>query len=185
MVKQAALYVAAFFFPFFFPILFQVNLAKTGTRSFLLFILLGIFTPLQGFFNFFVFLRPRLISFRKKNPEISFVQAFLITAKFRNLKSSQVDTSADTISNEGNSGRVHELEPDEENDLIEWYCVIWIAEASWINFFMNSLISNEIFVRNSWAKIDWSWGLINKFWSSSFFSLKRIYYILFQHSLKF
>lgn len=119
MVKQAALYVAAFFFPFFFPILFQVNLAKTGTRSFLLFILLGIFTPLQGFFNFFVFLRPRLISFRKKNPEISFVQAFLITAKFRNLKSSQVDTSADTISNEGNSGRVHELEPDEENDLIE------------------------------------------------------------------
>lgn len=79
MVKQAFVYVIAYFLPFFFPIIFQITLVKKGKRNFIVWILVAIFMPLQGFFNCVVFIRPRILSYKKSNPDSSWTGAFLST----------------------------------------------------------------------------------------------------------
>ena len=99
IVKQSALYVAAFFFPIFFPTLYQVEIMMTGEQSFPIWILVAIFMPLQGFFNFIVFVRPRLISLRRREPDLSFKQALLITVKFISKQMPSSGTSSSGMEN--------------------------------------------------------------------------------------
>jgi len=75
---QAILYVMALIFTFFFA--FVYNLTR---RHYALYLLQVIFMPLLGFFNFFIFIRPRVVMTRQSKPELSFFQAFRIavTAK--------------------------------------------------------------------------------------------------------
>lgn len=72
---QAFLYVAAYFFTMTWAVIVRIlesNSPKeedeTG-RYFPLLVLTNIFTPLQGFFNLFVYSRPRYLRFRKENPD--------------------------------------------------------------------------------------------------------------------
>jgi len=78
MLTQAMLYVMALLITFFFAFLWQI--VKT---YFWLYLLEVTFTPLLGFFNFFIFIRPRVIMTMQNRPELSFFQAFYtaITAK--------------------------------------------------------------------------------------------------------
>ena len=87
VVKQAGVYVSAYFFPFFFPSVHYFYKSFAGRRSFALWITMSVFMPLQGFFNAIVFIRPRFISLREKNPEISFLKLFLVAIKISDLES--------------------------------------------------------------------------------------------------
>lgn len=74
---QAFLYVAAYFFTMTWAVIVRIlesNRPKeeeeTGT-FFPLLVLTNMFTPLQGFFNLFVYSRPRFLRFCEENPDKS------------------------------------------------------------------------------------------------------------------
>jgi len=68
-VKQALLYVAAFFLTFAFPCIAWVF----REYSFTLEVLAKIFYPLQGFWNFLLYIRPGVKEARRANPDKSLV----------------------------------------------------------------------------------------------------------------
>lgn len=78
---QAIVYALAYFLPTIFPLSFQVLLSKTGERNFVLWVFVGIFMPLQGFLNFFVYIRPRVLSLRSYNHDLTLWKAILLTVK--------------------------------------------------------------------------------------------------------
>ena len=73
---QCFLYVCAYFMYNVFRIAASASM-KSGKVVYPLWILAVIFSPLQGFFNFMVFIRPRVLGFREADSELSFRQAFL------------------------------------------------------------------------------------------------------------
>jgi len=75
---QAVLYVMALFLTFVFAFTFQI--VRT---YFWLYLLEVTFIPLLGFFNFFIFIRPRVVMTMLSRPELSFFQAVYtaVTAK--------------------------------------------------------------------------------------------------------
>lgn len=75
---QALLYVGGFFLTYIFPIInhfvfpaFSEPLTEHRTAIFTLAFLTKFFLPLQGFFNFIVYVRPRLRRLAHENPEDS------------------------------------------------------------------------------------------------------------------
>lgn len=81
LVTQALIYAAAYLVPAIFPLVFNVTLTKTGQRNFVLWVFVGIFMPMQGFFNFFVYIRPRVLALRNSNFDISLWKAIILTVK--------------------------------------------------------------------------------------------------------
>ena len=71
--KQAMCHVVAYFLSYAFAVIFQL-IAFTGKMSFVAWYLQQLTTPAQGFFNFIVFLRPRIMSVRASRPELSLLQ---------------------------------------------------------------------------------------------------------------
>lgn len=75
---QGMLYVAAFYVTWLFPTLNRIcdlfeltgNIYHTIIHT-----TDAILLPLQGFFNFWIFITPRLTIYRKKRPEVSFLSA--------------------------------------------------------------------------------------------------------------
>lgn len=51
----------------------------TGTNSFVLLVLMAIFFPLQGFFNCIVYLRPRYLRSKSRNPDATFKRLLWLT----------------------------------------------------------------------------------------------------------
>lgn len=94
VVKQAAVFVAAYFFPFLFPSVHYFYKSFAGRRSFALWITMSFFMPLQGFFNAIVFIRPRVIKLRQKNPDLSFSKLLLVTLKIVDLQKFTSTSSA-------------------------------------------------------------------------------------------
>ena len=72
---QALLYVAAYIATHLFAFTCVIIEQAGGTNPFYTLFLENLSWPLQGFFNVFVFLRPRIQSLRKDNPDISYWQA--------------------------------------------------------------------------------------------------------------
>ena len=72
--KQALWHVIAYFVSYVFAVIFQI-IAFAGTMNFVAWYLQQLTTPAQGFFNFIVFLRPRVVSARASHPELSLFQA--------------------------------------------------------------------------------------------------------------
>jgi len=68
--RQGTLYVVAFYLTYLFPIAVNIQSAKHVTSSMTVIYLAHVFFPLQGFFNFYVYLRPRYRKYRKDFPEI-------------------------------------------------------------------------------------------------------------------
>jgi hypothetical protein len=74
---QATLYVVVFFFTWFFPMLQTIFGVSRDQLYYPLVLLSSILSPLQGFFNLVIYLRPRWMRYRKRHPELSRWQIFL------------------------------------------------------------------------------------------------------------
>ena len=72
---QCFLYVSAYFISYIFVIAHQLAI-KSGKLIYPFWVLSSIFFPLQGFLNFVVFIRPRIMGYREADSELSFRQAF-------------------------------------------------------------------------------------------------------------
>jgi hypothetical protein len=68
---QAAFYVVVFFFTWFFPMLQTVFGVSRDELYYPLILLSSILSSMQGFSNAVVYLRPRWLRYRKKNPNLS------------------------------------------------------------------------------------------------------------------
>ena len=69
---QGMLYVCAFYVTWLFPTLQRITELSVSKNYFVLQILDTSLLPLQGLFNFIIYIRPRLMSYRKKHPTIGF-----------------------------------------------------------------------------------------------------------------
>mmetsp|Transcript_12311 Transcript_12311/g.14108 ORF Transcript_12311/g.14108 Transcript_12311/m.14108 type:complete len:602 (+) Transcript_12311:28-1833(+) len=74
---QAFLYIAAYFTTFIFCILHQLVYSVSKKVVFNLYLLQQTTLPAQGFFNFLVFIRPRIQNISKNNPELGYIRVFL------------------------------------------------------------------------------------------------------------
>lgn len=77
---QAALYVLALLMTFLFAFVYQIF------RLPWMYVLEMTFIPLLGFFNFFIFIRPRLIMTRQCKPELSSLQVFVTAISSKEIK---------------------------------------------------------------------------------------------------
>jgi hypothetical protein len=64
---QCLFYLTAFYMTWVCPTALRVKQSTSGTPSFGLLLCVGIFLPLQGFFNVLVYLRPRFQQYKKRN----------------------------------------------------------------------------------------------------------------------
>jgi len=74
---QGLFYIGAYFCTFLFPLIHQLTYMLSGRFYYILFILQNITSPLQGFFNFIVYIRPHIKEFSIDYPDLSFFHVFL------------------------------------------------------------------------------------------------------------
>lgn len=88
--KQAFLYVGSFVLSYLFP---TVNLVNEGlllqNSSYVLLLLQGMFTPLQGFWNFLVYIRPRFNIISRQHGEINIFRRVFMTVFLKHEPSTQ------------------------------------------------------------------------------------------------
>ena len=79
---QCFLYVLAYFVSYLFTTIHHIAL-KRGQLVYILWILTQVTVPLQGFLNFLVFVRPRVISYLQSDPDLTLAKAFVkaVTSK--------------------------------------------------------------------------------------------------------
>ena len=81
-IKQAKLYVLAYFLTFIFPLLYAIVASTSGGKvPFALAVISQIFAPLQGFMNFAIFMRPEVNTAALSHPEKSFFSVAIIVLK--------------------------------------------------------------------------------------------------------
>lgn len=68
---QSALFVGALYLTWSFTTVTRIYQVTTGNNSTTLLVLMAIFFPLQGFFNFLVYCRPRYLRCKSRNPTFS------------------------------------------------------------------------------------------------------------------
>jgi len=64
---QCLFYLTAFYMTWVCPTALRVKQSTSGTPTYGLLLCVGIFLPLQGFFNMLVYLRPRIQKYKKRN----------------------------------------------------------------------------------------------------------------------
>lgn len=75
---QALLYIASFFISYIFAFIYHgMDKASDKRPPIGVFIGAKVTVPSQGFMNFFIFIRPRMISIKRQNPTLSWYQAFV------------------------------------------------------------------------------------------------------------
>ena len=68
---QSALFVGALYLTWSFTTITRIYQVTTGNNSTTLLVLMAIFFPLQGFFNFLVYCRPRYLRCKSRNPNLT------------------------------------------------------------------------------------------------------------------
>jgi len=68
---QSALFVGALYLTWSFTTVARIYQVTTGNNNTTLLVLMAIFFPLQGFFNFLVYCRPRYLRCKSRNPDLS------------------------------------------------------------------------------------------------------------------
>lgn len=76
---QSALFVGALYLTWSFTTITRIYQVTTGNNSTALLVLMAIFFPLQGFFNFLVFCRPRYLRCKSRNPGLKTRQLLWMT----------------------------------------------------------------------------------------------------------
>lgn len=104
VIEQALLYVLSFILTFVWSFANRLFVLSGRDTPFVIQLGNAFFDPLQGFINYFVYIRPKLIRVRKKYPNISL---------FKSLKS--VITHLDMTSDDDK-----EVEDSAKRELLEW-----------------------------------------------------------------
>lgn len=98
VASQAFYYLMAFFFSWLFGTLTRFIQMTSGKTYYPIILLMAIFTPMQGFLNYLVYMRPRWISYRKKHPEWGRCMAFAM------LFRGELHSSRDTVTEHSTVG---------------------------------------------------------------------------------
>lgn len=86
VLQKASAYSLAYFATYFFPLIITIRKSlQINDAGFVLTMLSRIFFPLQGFFNFMVFIYPRMLSARKENEKVSWYRAFVCALQSRGV----------------------------------------------------------------------------------------------------
>lgn len=86
VLQKASAYSLAYFATYFFPLIITIRTSLQGNDAgFVLTMLSRIFFPLQGFFNFMVFIYPRMFSAKKENENVSWYRAFVCALQSRGV----------------------------------------------------------------------------------------------------
>lgn len=107
---QAALYTGAFLLTYAVPIshtitgAFMANSAVNRTYFFVTGILVVVFAPLQGLWNFIIYVRPKITSVRKRHPDYSWFDAFQVAVLGKVRFVSRVASSSPGGRNETSTG---------------------------------------------------------------------------------
>lgn len=75
---QGLLYVGAFYVTWLFPTISRITELTARKLYFPIQFLDTFLVPLQGFLNFFIYIRPRLLIYRKRNPNVGYWEAMKI-----------------------------------------------------------------------------------------------------------
>ena len=75
---QGLLYVGAFYVTWLFPTISRITELVAGSNYFPIQFLDAFLLPLQGFFNFFIYIRPRYLTNRKLNPNDGFLKTLRV-----------------------------------------------------------------------------------------------------------
>lgn len=103
---QSFLYVLAYVVTYICVLIRQITIKGGGSFSYTLLVLTQITTPLQGFLNFMVFIRPRIVAFRRVDQDLPWSKAFIkaITSTGETTFSAVRRQSA-LLDTQGNGGR--------------------------------------------------------------------------------
>lgn len=83
--SQAILYVLAYVFSYGFPIAYNIHYATESLPSPVLCLLTAFFYPLQGFWNFCIYVRPKYFLVKKTMRDTSFWSKLIIVLKTKDL----------------------------------------------------------------------------------------------------
>lgn len=85
---QGTLYVAAFCIAYAFPIALNIRILAGKETAFIVYYIAHFFFPLQGFFNFFIYVRPRYRKFHRDFPEMPRYKVALLVLRrpFKNKR---------------------------------------------------------------------------------------------------
>jgi len=72
IAHQAYFYFGAFLVSWVWSTLLRLGQLITGKSNFFLLLMSSFMVPLQGFLNYFVYMRPRYLQYKKKHPNFSF-----------------------------------------------------------------------------------------------------------------
>lgn len=84
MFTQAMLYMTAIILTFIFPLMTVI--AQNKNNELKLWALQNFFLPLLGFFNFFIFIRPRIVIIMQAKPELSYFRVLITAVTAREIK---------------------------------------------------------------------------------------------------
>jgi hypothetical protein len=103
-VNQALLYIAGFLLTYIIPIVNIIVRMRTGKAIVALYLIANFLSPLQGFFNFFIFIRPRLVMLRHSHPNMRFSE-LLWTAVTSRTETARLGRRRSTHQLQQNSNR--------------------------------------------------------------------------------
>ena len=83
IVQRALAYSLAYLFSYIVPLIITIMRWRGDTIGYRITLVSRILFPLQGFFNFLVFIFPRILGARKRNANLSLARAFLHALKSR------------------------------------------------------------------------------------------------------
>eukprot|EP00586_Coscinodiscus_wailesii_P014466 CAMPEP_0172519620 /NCGR_PEP_ID=MMETSP1066-20121228/291526_1 /TAXON_ID=671091 /ORGANISM="Coscinodiscus wailesii, Strain CCMP2513" /LENGTH=292 /DNA_ID=CAMNT_0013302243 /DNA_START=438 /DNA_END=1316 /DNA_ORIENTATION=- len=78
MAEQGVLYVGALFLTYIWTIILHAVKAATGEMPFPLLLLSQIFVPLQGLFNFIIYIRPYVNNIKTSDPDCTYLHAIIL-----------------------------------------------------------------------------------------------------------
>eukprot|EP00516_Mucochytrium_quahogii_P004073 CAMPEP_0203765596 /NCGR_PEP_ID=MMETSP0098-20131031/18497_1 /ASSEMBLY_ACC=CAM_ASM_000208 /TAXON_ID=96639 /ORGANISM=" , Strain NY0313808BC1" /LENGTH=353 /DNA_ID=CAMNT_0050661861 /DNA_START=429 /DNA_END=1490 /DNA_ORIENTATION=+ len=113
LVKQALLYVTAFFITWFFVTVMRLYNAATGNFSFPLAVLSVTFMPAQGFFNMLCFMYPRIVKLQlmggcSLRQKFYFVFGFIDASQVSRVRETSIDLDTHVPYGKGKEGPYEE-----------------------------------------------------------------------------
>lgn len=104
---QAFYYLMAFFFSWTPATLTRLIQLLFSRKYYALLLLMAIFTPMQGFLNFLVYIRPRWMAYRKKHPEwgLCMASAMVFRGEFHTTTYTETRSRVSSIASNGTSTR--------------------------------------------------------------------------------
>jgi hypothetical protein len=122
VVIQAGLFVGALYLTWIFTTITRIYQITTGNNNFALLVLMATFFPLQGFFNCMVYLRPRYLRCRSRNPDAPMRQILLLSLYHDGHPIHRTGTSPQDRKRQGPPGEI-QVERPKRSSTASFYSV--------------------------------------------------------------